>query len=65
MNDWYYSIILGLIIGFIIGIFFKFLFLRGKFYHGPVAKKITANIYQNGEGKCYKFITRVVPCPLE
>ena len=65
MNDWYYSIISGLIIGVIVGLILKSFLLNKKIYHGPVAKKITANIYQNEDGKCYKFITRVVPCPLE
>ena len=66
MNKLFISILSGLLCGWILGkILLKInSFFKKNWYHGPIAKEITKNIYKN-KNKCYQFITRVVPCPLE
>ena len=66
MKKWVFSLICGVLTGWILGkLIIKINnFFKKDWYHGPVAKEITKNIYKNGD-ECYQFITRVVPCPLE
>lgn len=55
-------IISGLIIGSITGRILRTSVI--KTYHGPNAKEITKQIYSDGNGNYYQYITRIVPCPI-
>lgn len=57
--------ILERLIGFVIGLFIGLLIGRvivGKIkvgYHGPNSKDIVKNVYEDADGKCYKFVPKI------
>ncbi len=53
-----HSIIYGLLIGLIIGIFYKKIKIK---YKGPSSNKMKKYIYQY-KNKCYKFNTEITIC---